>query len=671
MTEKMAKFLILGVYIGKDCAYKKILEDEKYYSLNDAFEYNKNDDTVRRSNIKPLSEDFFAKNISISVIVGKNGSGKSSLLDMVYRIINNFAFKYIKEINLTPVNGINATLFFKINDKIGKIVCAENDTSLWLDDNEIRSDNKEDLIKILKENLFYTIVANFCPRSLIPDDYAGETKNLKKPWIYNLYHKNDSYKTPIVLNPFKGDGQIYISAEYSYNSYILSSIFIEAEKSKKQFIEGYELEDIIYESNQVKVLDKYPHEWDDDNKLPENKDRFDVYEEKKEEFKKALKKENNFTRLIIEAFGFDSKKSLSGKGSDFYLMAYMYLVHKSILITKRYESYEKFIRSLTFKENKFSLEYFNREEQSDKDEIKQLVKQIKKDKSHITRKIYQTVNYINILNAGKLADKNTFSYKKYLDIKPKGMGLEKIISLLPPPFYNSYIELKNKKGKVKFNELSSGEKQFVYTIAILIYHIKNLRSVQQKGRYQYRNFSLILDEAELCFHPEYQRTFIYKLIETLKRLSLSNQHGKINIIFATHSPFILSDVPAQNILYLEDGKPKGKEEFKNPFAANISDILAQSFFLKDNGFIGEFAAEKIKDVITKIKKYSDPKTNGNKKKEKLGMEYKECEDTINLIGEPIIKTKLEQMLPKTGLDKQKEIEYHQKEIERLQAEQKK
>lgn len=33
-------------------------------------------------------KDFYGENIIVSAILGKNGSGKSSLLDIIYRVIN-------------------------------------------------------------------------------------------------------------------------------------------------------------------------------------------------------------------------------------------------------------------------------------------------------------------------------------------------------------------------------------------------------------------------------------------------------------------------------------------------------------------------------------------------------------------------------------------------------
>ena len=77
-----------------------------------------------------------------------------------------------------------------------------------------------------------------------------------------------------------------------------------------------------------------------------------------------------------------------------------------------------------------------------------------------------------------------------------------------------------------------------------------------------------------------------------------NRHCAFNIIIVTHSPFILSDIPKENILYLDKGKTQDREMFISPLAANISDILYQSFFLR-NGFIGEWARTKINEILKK------------------------------------------------------------------------
>ena len=155
----------------------------------------------------------------------------------------------------------------------------------------------------------------------------------------------------------------------------------------------------------------------------------------------------------------------------------------------------------------------------------------------------------------------------------------------------------------------------------------NIKSVPT-SRVAYRYVNIILDEVELCFHPEYQRTFLYKLLQSIERLHLNTYCG-FNVIITTHSPFLLSDIPQSNVLYLEDGHVVDKRCMQNPFAANVNDILRQSFFLK-NGFMGEFAKRKILKAIDDY----------NKKK----LDTDEANELVELIGEPLLKDRLSEVI---------------------------
>ena len=76
-----------------------------------------------------------------------------------------------------------------------------------------------------------------------------------------------------------------------------------------------------------------------------------------------------------------------------------------------------------------------------------------------------------------------------------------------------------------------------------------------------------------------------------------NRIKHFNIIVVTHSPFILSDIPQDNVLFLKDGKNDNEVcDFKT-FGANIHDLLRTSFFL-ENGLVGEFANNKIEELLT-------------------------------------------------------------------------
>ena len=182
-----------------------------------------------------------------------------------------------------------------------------------------------------------------------------------------------------------------------------------------------------------------------------------------------------------------------------------------------------------------------------------------------------------------------------------------------------------------------------------MYHFINLNSTAGNNfplKYPYIN--LVLDEIELYSHPEMQRQYISQLLEGINKLDIANIKA-INILFITHSAFILSDIPKQNILYLKNEVTEinGKKVYlatpqdyktKNSFGANIHDLLADSFFMGNNNdkhLIGEFAKEKITQLIDWL--------NENESKIKTKEEAKQI---IEIIDEPFLKRKLVEMYSK-------------------------
>lgn len=112
---------------------------------------------------------------------------------------------------------------------------------------------------------------------------------------------------------------------------------------------------------------------------------------------------------------------------------------------------------------------------------------------------------------------------------------------------------------------------------------------------------LILDEAEVGYHPEWQRRFINELLNFMS--CLANEQHPVQIIYTTHSPITLSDMPEQcvNLLKNQDNITRNVKdsEIKETFGANIFDLYGNSFFMK-NGLIGEFAAQKIRKLSFEI-----------------------------------------------------------------------
>ena len=205
------------------------------------------------------------------------------------------------------------------------------------------------------------------------------------------------------------------------------------------------------------------------------------------------------------------------------------------------------------------------------------------------------------------------------------------------------------------SKLSSGERQRIYSLNSILYHLLNLNSVHynENAKYKYENLNIILDEIELYYHPEMQIEYIKDLIDNVNKFNL-DRIKNLNFIFVTHSPFILSDIPKQNVLFLENGRSINYEN-KNTFGANITDLLADSFFIND-GLIGDFAKEKISITLEWLKRKANEKRKKNNQKDLFKKENitvlefeNESEEIeyhkkiINLIDEPLVKNKLKEM----------------------------
>lgn len=205
------------------------------------------------------------------------------------------------------------------------------------------------------------------------------------------------------------------------------------------------------------------------------------------------------------------------------------------------------------------------------------------------------------------------------------------------------------ENEIEFDSLSSGEKQLIYSTSTVLYHLNNINSVTKDSeRRKYMNLNIIFEEIELYFHPEFQRKYISYLLESIDNLQLNNKGIKnLNIIFVTHSPFILSDIPMQNILFLELKEDKINNEIgvikirktshpkintNKTFASNIHDLLADNFFM-NNGFLGEYAKITIKEIIDFLSTKKKSK-KWNKENTKIFIEQ---------IGEELLRNSLNEL----------------------------
>jgi len=249
------------------------------------------------------------------------------------------------------------------------------------------------------------------------------------------------------------------------------------------------------------------------------------------------------------------------------------------------------------------------------------------------KRIKKSFKFINFL---KKQNKNFF-----IDNQLKAISENKNLLNNLPSWIN--IELLD-KTKISFYDLSYGEKFFIKFIYNLLYQIDTLNQL-----HKYKNITLLLDEVEQGLHPEWQKKFLHLLINLLE----THKDFNFNIICATHSPFLLSDLPKKNIFFLINGEQSKGIKNKQTFGANIHTLLSDSFFMS-GGLMGEFAKSKIDEVIALLNKDKLSKS-----------QLKHCEQIISIIGEPIIKNQLQRMLDSKRLKKVDKIDKIEQEIRRL------
>ena len=650
------------IYPSTDIEIRKRLEAGTF-----SFEKRSDVDTMR---------NFWGEDISIHAIVGKNGSGKSTLFDIILMLINNFSYYVLKDswnndntLPLKYVQGMCGYLTFRIDDTEGKIDChgdrlkfdfGEKKYAWGFIESDMASKNMEgyqlmnkrlsdkNILEITK-NFFYTIVVNYSPHAYLESNYRCQIQKpfTSRSWIASLFHKNDGYKAPLTITPYRDRGILDMQRENYLNRARLTALLIYYQQKDYRFINDYQLNRIEYILDPHRLIDKF-----DIKKFVRDPEEYNLIKDSIDQkrsyildaFRNILKSKNSIAKDILICFDIH----YSAYDDDVMMTAYLYLVYKAVSTAGTYPSLKEWSGL-----GKDIMNVFNGYSMTTNgihpwmhEDTRSLCKHLKQD-SHITLKIRQTINFINIWRGLTNAEKQTFTtrafeYKEYINHISSQSQLYDIMETLPPPFFNPtiYMDLvtngieDGKRQIVDLSQISAGQLQYVHTMSNIVYHIENLLSIKEKSRVKYHCVNIMMDEIELCYHPEYQRTFVYELVNTIKRLKLNEKCG-INILMSTHSPFVLSDIPQSNVLYIDEGKDVSKERGINTFAANVNELLNRSFFLS-NGFMGEFAKEKIVSLINYLK---NPQNDDYWTEEK-------AKQVIELVGDEVIRYQLKELYRK-------------------------
>lgn len=168
---------------------------------------------------------------------------------------------------------------------------------------------------------------------------------------------------------------------------------------------------------------------------------------------------------------------------------------------------------------------------------------------------------------------------------------------------------------------------------------------------------LLLDEGDSGFHPEWKKKYI-ELLRTLVPIIFDGYH--VQIIITTHDAITLSDFPRNNIVFLKKGVDKTmmlSSSDKKSFAANVSDLLEDSFFL-ENGLIGDWSNKVITKFIDILKR-NDFQT--------YNIDEEDIKMFLSSIDEPIIKFKLAEMYSNISKNKNVELQLIEEEIKTLES----
>jgi len=146
-------------------------------------------------------------------------------------------------------------------------------------------------------------------------------------------------------------------------------------------------------------------------------------------------------------------------------------------------------------------------------------------------------------------------------------------------FWAIDIKFNTRTWTKSFNSLSAWEKTILSRFINTYIEIDEQNIDWEKPKY-----IILIDEPDLHLHLDWQRKYIQKLIDVFSTLP---EDIHIHFIIATHSPFLISDLPRESLILLKNWKQVDYEW--QTFWANYIDLIQNGFFFENKNLMWSFA----------------------------------------------------------------------------------